>query len=424
MAVRIEKLIYGGSGLARADNGETLQIPFTLPGETVDPDPLRILEPSPHRVAPRCSHFGVCGGCHYQHVVYDEQLRLKREILSETMQRAGVIALPEITAIAGDPWHYRNRIRLRLGRVDGLPRAGYSVRSTNTFLPIVECPIAAPLLWRSVEAFLQLAAEETRAAAWFDTAAEAEFFTDALQQKVLLTLHCRTQTSPRNDTFVAVAQALQSALPELTGAAALRTDARSGRTLEVLAEWGTQGIAYNAAGETYWISRGGFFQVNRFLIDAMVHAVCNGRRGLLAWDLFAGVGLFSRVLARSFARVTAVEANPTAASDLRIALRKLGPAHQAIQQTTVDFLSNAVLQRDRADLIVLDPPRAGAGAEVCTLLGRLRPAQLVYVSCDPTTLARDLQHLQTSGYRIDAMQLIELFPQTFHIETIVALSLA
>jgi 23S rRNA (uracil1939-C5)-methyltransferase len=298
------------------------------------------------------------------------------------------------------------------------------MRSTNTFLPIVECPISAPLLWRSVQAFLQLAQTDARAAAWFDHAEEAEFFADAQQQKLLLTLHCRTQTSPRKDTFALAAEALHANLPELSGATAVRSDPRSGRTLEVLAEWGTQGIAYEAAGESYWVSRGGFFQVNRFLIDAMVRAVCEGRDGSLAWDLFAGVGLFSRVLARNFAQITAVEANPTAANDLRIALRKLGPAHHAIQQTTVDFLRAAVLQRDRPELIVLDPPRAGAGTEACTLLGRLRPAQMVYVSCDPTTLARDLQQLQNAGYGISSVQLIDLFPQTFHIETIVALSLA
>jgi len=152
----------------------------------------------------------------------------------------------------------------------------------------------------------------------------------------------------------------------------------------------------------------------------LVDMVCNRRSGELAWDLFAGVGLFSRLLARSFSQITAVEANPTAASDLRAALGKLGAQHTAVEATTLDFLRSAVLQRDRPELIVLDPPRAGAGAEACSLLERLAPNTMVYVSCDPTTLARDLRTLQPH-YRIAELHLVDLFPQTSHVETVVVL---
>ena len=126
--------------------------------------------------------------------------------------------------------------------------------------------------------------------------------------------------------------------------------------------------------------------------------VCNDddqpRSGTLAWDLFAGVGLFSRVLARSFHEITAVEANPTAVADLRAALTKRGTTSTVHESTTLDFLRRAVLDRDRPELIVLDPPRAGVGLEACELLVQIAAPQLVYVSCDPTTLARDLSALQ------------------------------
>ena len=144
------------------------------------------------------------------------------------------------------------------------------------------------------------------------------------------------------------------------------------------------------------------------------------RIGTLAWDLYAGVGLFSRVLSRSFTRIAAVEANPIAAADLRTALHKLSPNSTAIEATTLDFLRRAVLDRDRPDLIVLDPPRAGAGLEACDLLNRIAAPNLVYVSCDPTTLARDLAALQPL-YGIAALHLVDLFPQTFHLETIAVL---
>ena len=142
--------------------------------------------------------------------------------------------------------------------------------------------------------------------------------------------------------------------------------------------------------------------------------------GELAWDLFAGVGLFARPLARQFRAVTAVEANPTAAADLTQALARIGPQHRAIQSSTLDFLRSAVLQRDHPDLLVLDPPRAGAGVEVCRLLTRLAAPSLIYLSCDPTTLARDLAVLSPQ-YRIEALHLIDLFPQTLHIETLAIL---
>jgi 23S rRNA (uracil1939-C5)-methyltransferase len=206
----------------------------------------------------------------------------------------------------------------------------------------------------------------------------------------------------------------------LAGAAAEAFDPRTGPTGRTLAEAGVPGLNYTVLDETYWITRGGFFQINRFLIETLVHLVCDNHSGALAWDLYAGVGLFSRVLARSFAQVTAVESNPTAALDLRNALGKINPQHVAIESTTLGFLERAVLQRERPDLIVLDPPRAGAGPVACALLARIAPQTMVYVSCDPTTLARDLAALQPH-YRITALHLVDLFPQTSHLETVAVL---
>jgi 23S rRNA (uracil1939-C5)-methyltransferase len=179
-------------------------------------------------------------------------------------------------------------------------------------------------------------------------------------------------------------------------------------------------MAYRVGEESYWITRGGFFQVNRFLVERLVALVTDGRSGGLAWDLFAGVGLFSRVLARRFERVTAVEANSVASADNRAALAKLGVGHSAVAETTAEFLRRAVVERERPELVVLDPPRAGAGLEACALLERLGPGAMVYVSCDPATLARDLAALRT-GYAVRALHLVDLFPQTAHLETVAVL---
>jgi 23S rRNA (uracil1939-C5)-methyltransferase len=161
--------------------------------------------------------------------------------------------------------------------------------------------------------------------------------------------------------------------------------------------------------------------VNRFLLPTLVELVCTGRSGKLAWDLFAGVGLFARVLAHTFEQVTAVEANPSAARELGSALRRVDPRHSVMQAVTVEFLRRAALERDRPQLVVLDPPRAGAGHEVCELMARIAPAEIVYVSCDPVTLARDLAVLQPCGYEIEALDLADLFPQTYHQEAVVVL---
>jgi 23S rRNA (uracil1939-C5)-methyltransferase len=226
--------------------------------------------------------------------------------------------------------------------------------------------------------------------------------------------------SKQQSGFSTLCERLQRLVPELTGAGAaiLATKAPQQRAkkMEPLASWGANGLAYTAAGEKYWVSRGGFFQVNRFLIDKFVQLVTDGRHGSLAWDLYAGVGLFSRALAKEFQQVVGVE---TAGDDLTNLFK--GPGMRAVQSTTVEFLRSAVVQRDRPDLIVMDPPRAGVGAEVCSLLARVAALEIVYVSCDPVTLARDLRTLVQSGYRIAEMHLVDMFPQTFHLETIVVL---
>jgi 23S rRNA (uracil1939-C5)-methyltransferase len=243
-----------------------------------------------------------------------------------------------------------------------------------------------------------------------------------------LTLLCAPRTKSPQGSFIRALKAMRMHASQgvtIVGAGAIANDPRTGPTGRVLAEEGAAGLNYRVGEEVYWITRGGFFQVNRFLLEELVHLVCrhNGiaRSGTLAWDLFSGVGLFSRVLARSFAQVTAVEANPISIADLRNTFRKLGPSHTAVEATVIDYLRQAKLQRERPELIVLDPPRAGAGVEACGLLLRIAPGSIVYVSCDPTTLARDLSVLQ-AGYTIDALHLIDLFPQTSHLETIAILS--
>jgi 23S rRNA (uracil1939-C5)-methyltransferase len=432
MKLQIEKVVYGGAGLAHQTEGEgvgrAVFVPFTLPGELVEARLLeqkeafgeaslvQVLTASEDRVQPACAHFGQCGGCQYQQATYSAQVQMKSAILRETLERAGLTAFPAIQTHTGEPWTYRNRTRLRVAEVDGALRVGYNRRNSNEFLAIHECPISAPLLWRAAETLLQVAAENSSAARWVRGAVEVEFFTTGDEKKLQMTVFVRKEQAG----LAAFCERMQKLVSELVGAnASLLSSAgsqRRAKTPRQLETWGAEGLIYRAAGEDYWVGRGAFFQVNRFLVDELVHIVTTGRQGATAWDLYAGVGLFSRALAKSFQQVVAVEA---AANDLTRSFN--GPGRRAVEATTVEFLRSAVVQRERPQLIVMDPPRAGVGAEVCALLTRVSAPEIVYVSCDPVTLARDLKSLAKAGYNLVELHMVDMFPQTFHLETVVVL---
>ncbi len=443
--LHIDRALYSGNGLALSDRGTPVLVPFTLPGETVEatnPNAsneahlLCVLTPSPERVAPPCPHFGVCGGCHYQMANYPEQLRLKQSIFADLLRSAGIEAPPQPTMHSAEPWGYRNRIRLRVAHAvgggdeagtEGSLRLGYNRHATTEFLPITTCLIAAPVLWSTAKSLLAAAAADRDVAYWLNATAEVELFCDHTMKRIQVTFFVAPRTKAIFGSLDRAAITLQAYAPQgvlITATAAAAFDPRTGPTGRMIAEAGAPGLNYRVLDETYWITRGGFFQANRFLLDTLVQLVCNDddqpRSGALAWDLFAGVGLFARVLARTFHEITAVEANPTAVADLRAALTKRGTTSTVYESTTLDFLRRAVLERDRPELIVLDPPRAGVGLEACELLTQIAAPKLVYVSCDPTTLARDLSTLQTV-YTIRALHLVDLFPQTFHLETVAIL---
>jgi 23S rRNA (uracil1939-C5)-methyltransferase len=419
--VQIEKPIYGGAFLARVE-GKAVFVPLALPGEQAR---VRVVEEKrgyataeleaivaavAERVLPACKHFGTCGGCQYQHAKYKTQLACKQAILRETLERGGVRAPDEIRVLAGEPWAYRNRIRLAF---DAEGRAGYRGQRSHSVVGIEECPIAAPLLVRTALS----AAELFRRFAVPSRPAELSLFCDAAEDSMLASIFTEgvAQVSLR-DYF----DALLSQIPSLHGVELVEVHHGQPRTV---ARAGAESIHYRAAGFEFRVDHGAFFQVNRWLVDGLVECVTNGQQGGLAWDLFAGVGLFTRKLAERFERVVAVESAPAAIAALTENLK--GTNATAVKAATLEFLRGAV-KRERPDaivpdLIVADPPRAGLGAETTELLGRIGAPALVYVSCDPATLARDLRELLNAGYAIERITLADLFPQTFHLETVVRL---
>ncbi len=425
MKARIERPLPGGEFLARPEEGQEQAVPFVLPGELVELNGSSpaILEPSPERTMPRCRHFGRCGGCQYQHGTYAEQLRWKLDLLRDAARRARVDLPADIPVHAAEPWGYRNRIRLRVETAAGGDlRVGYSRRASHEFLPISECPIAAPLLLRAATALLALAQTGQAAARLLHRVQEAELFCDGAEERLGVTfISHRDPGAIGPAEFSRLGEALRREVPQLTGAGwVLLPGGRAGAKPRPVAGWGAIGLEYRTAAQSYWISRGGFFQVNRWLVDDLVSVVTAGRSGAVAWDLFAGVGLFSRVLAQRFDTVTAVEASPAASADLGRAMARLGK-HRVVAAPVLDFLRTAVLDRERPDLLVLDPPRAGAGDAVCDLLQRIAAPEIVYVSCHPEALFRDLRPMLDAGYRLAELHLLDLFPQTSHGEAVAVL---
>lgn len=417
---RIGSAEYGGTFTTEGAGA----LGFVLPGELVTAEPLVVLEASADRVAPGCAHFGACGGCQYQHASYAAQVGLKAGILRGILVDAGIADVPAIQTHQGEPWGYRNRIRLRVERVGDGFRIGYSRRATNEFLSVSECPIAAPLLWRAAEALAGLGVSDANCGRWLAAASEVELFCTADESRLQMTLFLR-DANRDGGSFPGLCERLKATVPELVGAGA-ELDPELNRRVRRRWDgvgWGAPGLNYEVAGRLYWVSRGAFFQVNRWLVDELVQLVCADVSGGLAWDLFAGVGLFTRALAERFKRVVAVEVGDSAAADLAIAAKggKGRAGFEAVHATTLEFLTARELHRERPELIVLDPPRAGLGVEAAAVLARIGAAAVVYVSCDPVTLARDLAVLTREAYRIESVDLVDLFPQTFHLETVVRL---
>lgn len=422
MKLTLEKPVYGGDCLARRDNtGKAVFVPLTLPGEIVTASVTEekrsfikaevdeILASSPERIPPRCPYFGVCGGCHYQHANYPAQLALKEQILRETLARSGVAVPDEIAILSAEPWQYRNRIRVPFTPDQ---RFGYRSRRSHAIVSIDECPIAAPVLLRTSLQIAQFFRENPAAA----LISELELFTNPDESALLITLFCESQPASDPQPWLS---ALHAALPhEATG---LRLQLDDGSlNPAILAATGQASINYTASGFPYRVDHGAFFQVNRWLIDRFVRLIVDNHSSKVAWDLFAGVGLFARQLATSDAEVIAVESSPASRAALRHNLQ--GTGARAVTSTTLDYLRRNRQEREgRPDFIVLDPPRTGLGDETTTLLNAIHTPSMVYVSCDPATLARDLRALTQERYAIEKVTLVDMFPQTFHLETVVHL---
>ncbi len=434
-------MIYGGDGLAHLPpdekgRGKAVFIPFVLNGEKIEAALIEqkpgfararadsILEPSPHRIQPGCPHFGHCGGCHYQHSSYEHQLEIKKEILRETLKRTAKLELAVgIQVHPSPPWNYRNRARLKVQTTPEF-KAGYFKMASHELLPVEECPISSALINRGIAA-LWLNGSAGKAPPGVD---EVEFFANGHDTQLLMEVSAKADS--RRAALRAWAEDFQSSMPAIVGVVVFR-EAPKGvpGTQEKLLTVGADHLTYQTARAAYRVSAGSFFQTNRYLTDELVKIVTQGQSGEHALDLYAGVGLFSTALC-DMRHIVSVESSQTSTADLSYNLSSNG---EAVRATTEEYLSGshntrrarkgAVLPHPayKPDLAVVDPPRSGLGDRVARMLVTMGAPRVVYVSCDPVTLARDLVVLVAAGYRIEQLHLVDLFPQTYHLESVVHL---
>jgi 23S rRNA (uracil1939-C5)-methyltransferase len=428
---RIDRLVFQGNGMGRLADGRVVFVPCAAPGDEVEiavrgragdfaqADLLRVVAPGPDRVAPPCPHFGRCGGCQWQHLAYPAQLAWKRRVLEELLRRVGKLQAVEVReplAPAG-PWEYRARAQFKVAR-RGHPCLGFHQRDTHTVVDIGRCPLLSPALNAVLRTLREMRTPDL--AALFPGVREVWVAAAAGTPDVLVSLFA----PPRERGAVRLLfHTLRAEVPGLRGAVLLAGEPRENPRV---ADWhGEPALREEVAGRRFRIGATAFFQVSGVAAGALTTlvleaaALTGGERVL---DLYAGVGTFTVPLAHRAAETVGLEAHPAAAADGAHNLADNGcPAARMLRSDVEQGLAD-LAPRGPWDVLVLDPPRQGCSPRVLELLAGAAPRRVVYVSCDPSTLARDLGRLARLGYVARWLQPVDLFPHTFHLETVALLT--
>jgi 23S rRNA (uracil1939-C5)-methyltransferase len=401
---RIDNLVYGGDALGKLPDGRVIFMPYALPGElvklrVVEDKPkfvraelVEVLEPSGERTTPRCKHFYTCGGCHYQHIDYPAQLTAKKNILREQLERIGQLSdLPAIDVVPSpEPWNYRNTIQFHLTREGKL---GFQKGRSNQTFAIQEChlpELGINRLWPQIE--IEPIASVERVS-----------LRQGVDEELLINLESDGTEGVDfsiEDLPVSVVQTWPSGSVVLAGSNYV--------TMEVM-------------GRQFQVSAGAFFQVNSLQAKAIVsHLLLHLPMddGDTVIDAYCGVGLFSAFLAPRVKRLVGIEVSSEACDDFTVNLDEFDNV-ELYEAPVEDVLAS---QHFHADMIVLDPPRAGLGPKTVEGVLSQGARHLAYISCDPATLARDSKQLVTGGYQLKNLTLFDMFPQTYHVETVVLMS--
>lgn len=400
LEVNLTGMAYGGDAFGRLPDGRAVFVPFGLPGERVrvrlvDEKPryaraelLEVLETSSERISPRCVHFTTCGGCHYQHMPYEAQLESKRRILRDQLERIGKFVAPPVepTVSSPRPWNYRNHVQFHLTTHGEL---GYHLANSKTVFPVRECHLPEPAInttWPQLE---------------FEPIQGLERIGLRLGQEDDLQLILESQDLQAPELSV---EELPLSVVHLSPAGPL-----------VLA--GSDHIFIKVLDRSFVVSAGSFFQVNSLMAEAMVEHLLENlplSDQAIILDVYCGVGLFSAFLAGRSARVIGVESSPQACEDFSVNLDEFDNVE--LYEAPAEDALPAI--QARPDILIVDPPRSGIDRRALDGILGMKVPFLAYVSCDPATLARDGHRLAQGGYRLKHITPFDLFPQTYHIESI------
>ncbi len=409
--ITLTTLAYGGDAMGRLPDplsgasGRAVFVPYALPGERVRlrlveekrgyarAELLEVLDPSPERIPPRCPHFGVCGGCHYQQMPYATQLRVKEAILRDQLERIGQIQNPPVRLIVPSPseWNYRNHVQFHLTKSGKLGYVGTGARPIPTIIPITECHLPEPAI----------------NALW----PQLEFEPDSGIQRVFMHLGA-------DEDVMLVLESKEPNPPELEIEADVSVVHLYEEDTIVLA--GDDHIIIKILDRPFRVSAGSFFQVNTAMAGKMIeHLLANlpFSPNTTLLDVYCGVGLFSAFLAPHVTRLIGIESSPSACADFVVNLDEFDNV-ELYEGAAEEILPALAGRIGNPTYALVDPPRAGLHVRALDALLALRPDMIAYVSCDPSTLGRDAARLIAGGYLLKQVTPFDLFPQTYHIESI------
>ena len=397
--IDLSGMAYGGEALGRLPDGRAVFVPHALAGERVRIEPVsekrghvkarlvEVLQASPLRIAPRCPHFGLCGGCHYQFLPYREQLAVKTRVFTEQLQRLAGIAAPPVQPIVASPaaWNYRNAVQFHL---DPAGKPGYQEAQSHRVLPIRECSLPEEAInetWPLLDLVPIPGLERIELRSGSDG-------------EILINFESRSNQPPEMELDLPVSVVHQGPDGPLLMA-------------------GDDFITIEVLKRSFHVSAGSFFQVNSRQAAALashLDQVLPLDQQTTLLDVYCGVGLFSALLAPRVKRLVGVEVSPSACDDFALNLDEFDHV-ELYTGAAEEILPHLNLH---PDVIIVDPPRAGLDRQALDAIVGMNPRTLAYVSCDPATLSRDLRRLGEAGYHLHQVTPFDLFPQTYHIESV------
>ena len=407
--IQLEKLTYGGEAIGRLPDpltgtgGRAVFVPFGLPGELVKVrlvqekqnyargELVEILKASPERIDARCKHFSICGGCHYQSLPYEKQLKAKTEILRDQLQRIGKIENPPVNPMVASPneWNYRNHVQFHL---DPEGKLGFVSSSGKQILPISEChlpEVSIDDFWRELQFEPGVNIERVSVRAGLD-------------EELMLVLESETAETPELEveTDISVVHLYEEHPVVIAG--------RDHLFMKVL-------------GQEFRVSAGSFFQVNTPMGEKMVEHLLAEFQTIdpqtTLFDIYCGAGLFSKFFASKYEKVIGIESSSSACDDFAFNLDEFDNV-ELYEGTVGRILPGLIDQITGVIHMIIDPPRSGIEKHALDSILKIKPQVIAYVSCDPSTLARDAARLINGGYRLKNVTPFDLFPQTYHIESI------